>query len=258
MNEMYKNETMEDSLENADLLALLPEERLASETEGQVHLLEKGIICTTDYRAQKRSPFDIVLDATDGFIPLWQENMVLRWTFNTASLSFFQQPETIKSVIRGLLNDAVIAWRDAAPIRFTEFADNSDFEIVVERFPNCSPQGCTLARAFFPDAGRHKLHIFPTMFQQSRKEQVDTMAHEIGHIFGLRHFFAPENETLWASVIFGEHRPFSIMNYGANSELTDTDRNDLKRLYEGVWSNQIRKINGTPIKLFRPFHYLFS
>jgi hypothetical protein len=258
MNDVNKNEKLVDSQNNSNLLAFLPEEQLVYATNEQVHLLDKEIICTTDYRAHKRSPFEIVLDATDGFIPLWAENLVLRWTFNTASLSFFQQPEAVMSEIRGLLNEAILAWGDAAPIRFTESSDNSDFEIVVERLSNCSPQGCTLARAFFPDAGRHKLHIFPTMFQQTRKEQVDTMAHEIGHIFGLRHFFAPENETLWASVIFGEHKPFSIMNYGANSELTSDDRNDLKLLYEGVWSNQIRKINGTPIKLFRPFHYIFS
>lgn len=258
MNEKNKNETMEQKAENSNLLALLPEEQLTDATAAQIHLLEKGIICTTDYRAHKRSPLDIVLDATDGFIPLWAENLVLRWSFNTASLSFFQQPEAIMSNVRGLLSDAILAWGDAAPIRFTETNDNSDFEIVVERLPNCSPQGCTLARAFFPDAGRHKLFIFPTMFQQTRKEQVDTMTHEIGHIFGLRHFFALEKETAWASVVFGEHNPFSIMNYGENSELKEADRRDLKLLYEGVWSNQIRKINGTPIKLFRPFHYLFS
>lgn len=48
------------------------------------------------------------------------------------------------------------------------------------------------------------------------------------------------------------------MNYGNNSELTKDDKNDLKKLYKGVWSKQITKINGTPIKLFRPFHYIFS
>jgi len=258
MNKTKKNETQEQNTENSDLLALLPEEQLAYATEDQIHVLEKGIICTTDYRARKRSPFDIVLDATDGFIPLWAENLILRWSFNTTSLSFFQQPEAVMSQVRSLLGEAILAWGDATPIRFTETSDNSDFEIVVERLPNCSPQGCTLARAFFPDAGRHKLFIFPTMFEQSRKEQIDTMAHEIGHIFGLRHFFAPEHETRWASVVFGKHNPFSIMNYGNNSELTDDDRKDLKLLYEGVWSGQLRKINGTPIKLFRPYHYMFG
>lgn len=240
-----------------DLFALRPEEELAGITESQVHVLGKGVICRTDYRAHKRSPFKIVLDATEGFIPLWEENLVLRWRFNTASLSVFQQSEAVASRIRELLGEAITAWDYAAPIRFDENSDNSDFEIVVKRFPDCDPQGCTLAQAFFPDAGRHQLLIFPTMFEQSRKEQVDTLTHEIGHVFGLRHFFAPELETEWPSVIFGEHKPFSIMNYGNNSELTEVDRRDLNSLYEGVWSGQLRNINGTPIKLFRPYHYLF-
>ena len=45
------------------------------------------------------------------------------------------------------------------------------------------------------------------------------------------------------------------MNYGADSELTDDDKGDLKKLYQSVWSGQLTEINGTPIKLVRPFHY---
>ena len=243
-----------------DLFALRPEKELSSITESQVHVLDKdkGVICRTDYRAEKRDPSRIVLDATDGFIPLWEENRVLRWRFNEASLSVFQQPDAVKSRIRELLGEAILSWEDAVPTRFNENSDNSDFEIVVEQFPDCTPQGCALAQAFFPDAGRHQLLIFPTMFEQSREEQVQTLAHEIGHVFGLRHFFALEFETGSPAVIFGEHNPLSIMNYGRLSDLTDADRRDLRLLYEGVWSGQLKKINGTPIKLFRPFHYLFS
>jgi len=241
--------------DESDLLTLKPADELRGITEVQVQKLQGKIICTTDYRARKKSPLDIVLDATEGFIPLWAKNSVLRWRFNTASLAVFQQPEALKRKIRDLLSHAISAWGNATPIRFIENADNSDFEIVVERNESCTPQGCTLARAFFPDAGRHQLIIFPTMFRQTEKEQVDTMTHEIGHVFGLRHFFAPENETAWPSVIFGEHKPFSIMNYGRNSELTPTDKRDLKQLYESVWNGQLTQINGTPIKLVRPYHY---
>ena len=255
MKDTPKYESREPDVDDRDLLALNGADDLTSSTEPLVHQLKKGIICSTDRRAQPRSPVSIVVDATEGFIPLWDENLVLRWTFNRASLSVFRQPEAVKTRIRELLNTAIAAWEDAVPIRFVENPDNSDFEIVAERNQDCTPQGCTLAQAFFPDAGRHQLFVFPTMFQQTRKEQADTLAHEIGHVFGLRHFFAPDQETRWPSEIFGKHRPFSIMNYGELSELTVTDRSDLKKLYRSAWDGGLTNINGTPIKLVRPFHY---
>jgi hypothetical protein len=243
---------------DGDLLARRDDDEMARVSERGVHVLGKRIICATDYRARKRTRFEIVLEATDGFIPLWADNHVLRWKFNEPSLIPFRNPQAIKSRIRELLAAGIAAWGAAAPIRFTENSDNSDFEIVVEQHESCTPQGCTLARAFFPDSGRHQVFIFPTMFDQTNKEQVDTMAHEIGHVFGLRHFFAPELETPWPSEIFGQHKPFSIMNYGSNSEMTDADRNDLALLYESAWKGNLTKINGTPIKLVTPYHYLHT
>ena len=44
------------------------------------------------------------------------------------------------------------------------------------------------------------------------------------------------------------------MNYGDQSELTESDKSDLKRLYEMVWRGELIDINGTPIRLVKPFH----
>jgi hypothetical protein len=46
----------------------------------------------------------------------------------------------------------------------------------------------------------------------------------------------------------------SIMNYGAQSQLTTDDTADLKRLYQMVWSGDLTKINRIPIKLMKSFH----
>ena len=92
------------------------------------------------------------------------------------------------------------------------------------------------------------------MLEQTRAEQVETLVHEIGHIFGLRHFFANVSENAWPSEVFGEHKPFTIMNYGHHSVLTDDDTADLKRLYETAWSGELTEINGTPIRFVQPFH----
>lgn len=240
--------------DGAGLFALKPDPERDVVTDIQVQRLREGVICLTDYRAQKRSRFDLVVDASEGFIPLWAENQVLRWRFHAGSLEVFQDPVALMTATEELLASAITVWGYAAPVRFSKSDDNPDFEIVIELRDNCNPRGCTLARAFFPDSGRHTLHVFPKMFQQSPKEQVDTLAHEIGHVFGLRHFFAPDVEAQWPSEIFGEHRPFTIMNYGAQSELTDLDRSDLATLYQSAWKGTLTRINGTPIKLFKPYH----
>ena len=224
----------------------------------QVHVFRKKIVCDTERRGfvrpQGRSPLEIVVDASEGFIPLWMKDMTLRWRFRESSLSAFENPAAVRTEVRKLLGEAILAWGDAVPIKFAERSDAWDFEIVMRKNPDCDMNGCVLASAFFPDAGRHQLTIYPTMFEQIREEQVATLVHEIGHVFGLRHFFANISETPWASEIFGVHDNFSIMNYGDESILTDNDKNDLKRLYELAWSGALTHINGTPIRFVRPFH----
>ena len=182
-----------------------------------------------------RSLLEIVVDASEGFIPLWAKDTTLRWRFRESTMKYFKSPAAAKTEIRKLLGEALLAWGDAAPVKFAERTDAWDFEIVMRETDDCDANGCVLASAFFPDAGRHELVLYPKMFTQARQEQVETIVHEIGHVFGLRHFFANVSETAWPSQIFGTHKPFSIMNYGSQSELTADDKADLKRLYQLVW-----------------------
>ena len=92
------------------------------------------------------------------------------------------------------------------------------------------------------------------IFSEPKQEQLETLAHEFGHVFGLRHFFAQIEEKRWRSEIFGKHKPFSIMNYGQKSVMTKWDRSDLKTLYSKAWSLKLTEINGTRIKLVKPYH----
>ncbi|MEO6719016.1 MAG: matrixin family metalloprotease [Ferruginibacter sp.] len=259
-NKQPKIEKNEDKINDA--FRMSKADKPSAEEEFQVHIIAPGIICDTDSRGhvtpQGRSPFEIVVDASEGFIPLWVKNTTLRWRFRKRSLSGFESPALAMEEIRKLFGEALLAWGDAAPVRFTEDDDVWDFEIVVKPADSCNPQGCVLASAFFPDAGRHEFVLYPKMFTQSRKEQVDTFIHETGHVFGLRHFFANISEIQFPSEIFGTHSKFSIMNYGILSELTDNDKSDLKRLYLLVWSGALTAINGTPIRLVKPYNTLAS
>ena len=243
----------------AELLKLKSKKAFFDTKTPLVHRHAHGIICTTDSlgfpTAGNRSPVEIVVDASEGFIPLWDEGMILRWKFDETSLSMFSEPEKLQNYVRELFGEALLRWGEAAPLRFSENSKGWDFKVRVEVDDNCNPNGCTLARAFFPDNGRNDLLLFPKMFSQSRKEQIDTVLHEFGHIFGLRHFFAKIRETAWPAEVYGEHNKFSIMNYGDDSELTKADKSDLATLYDLVWGGELTEINGTDINLVIPHHY---
>ncbi|MFT5819024.1 MAG: hypothetical protein ACI8ZM_000246 [Crocinitomix sp.] len=215
--------------------------------------------CETDSKGFKtpknKAPRDLVLDASEGFIPLWKENVVLRWRFSPNIHHFFDDPKSAMKAIRELFADGLMEWGDSAPVKFAERDDAWDFEINVKH-DDCDYRGCTLARAFFPDGGRHELILFPKLFEQDEKEQIETLAHELGHIFGLRHFFADVKEKAYESTNFGHKEPFTIMNYGHKSTMTENDRSDLKLLYKKVWNNEITAINETRIVTFWPYHIL--
>ena len=223
-----------------------------------VHRYRKHI-CITDSRGfvthRDRSPAAIRVDASEGFIPLWADGVTLRWRFQDRGISqYFADPDRAKAAIQDLFGDALLAWGDAAPVRFKQDNDSTDFELVMRSADDCDNGGCVLAASFFPDAGRHTFEMYPRLFTQSRKEQVDTFIHELGHIFGLRHFFANISETQWPSRLFGRDNPFSIMNYGSMSELTEDDRSDLRRLYRAARSGELTQIDGARIRLVRPYH----
>lgn len=222
-----------------------------------VHLIADGVVCNTEGRGYAtpggKSPAKIVVDASDGFIPLWRAGSTLRWRFRERSFARAADPEGSKAAVLSLLSEALLRWGPAAPVRFTHDDDLWDFEIVLRNAPDCVAGGCVLASAFFPDAGRHKLVIYPTMFEQVAEEQVETLIHELGHVFGLRHFFATVSETAWPAETFGTNSPFSIMNYGAQSILTAADLEDLTRLYRMAWSGALTQINGTPIHFVSPY-----
>ena len=231
------------------------------ELDLESHIYLGNKLCETDSIGHESppiagSPTELAVDATDGFIPLWTRDTVLRWRFQKRSLGIFRDPDAAAAYIRQKFGEGILLWQDAAPVKFKEVKDGDawDFEIVVMANRKCrGPGRCTLASAFFPDGGRHELKLYPNFFEEIEQEQIETMAHEIGHIFGLRHFFANITETRWRSELFGKHQPFSIMNYGNNSFMTDNDRSDLKELYRLVWSRELTHINTTPVHLVAPF-----
>jgi len=201
---------------------------------------------------------EVVVDVSGDRIPLWAPGTTLNWRFDDRSLRRHDDAEAMKRRVRTLFREAIAAWKTAAPVRFQESTRGWDFEIEVRKRSDCDDDGCTLASAFFPSPERQKLLIFPTIFEYDRREQVATLVHELGHIFGLRHFFArtAPDERRFPSLIFGKHSSFTIMNYGSRSRLTAADRRDVARLYEAAWSADAEARIGRQVRLVHAPHSL--
>lgn len=197
-----------------------------------------------------------MVDVYRGKLPLWEPGTTLHWRFDERSLLRHDDPHAMARMVRRLFHEAVAAWQDAAPVRFKESTERWDFEIAVLRRPDCERDLCTLASAFFPLPVRQRLLVYPSLFEFDRDEQLATMAHELGHIFGLRHFFADTDsvELKFPSHHFGSRSRFTIMNYGEKSRLTEADRRDLRRLYQAAWSDDPKAILGKPVKLVSAPH----
>lgn len=234
-----------------------PADQPAPAMEGQFHVMKEGVVCLTDRRGHANptsmSPLDLVLNAPQGAIPLWANDVTLRWRFQEWSFNYFANPAAAMTEVATMFAEAVAAWGTSAPVKFHYDADVWDFEIVMQGTDRCNGAGaCALANAFFPDGGRHPLNLYPFLLTQTRQEMVETLVHELGHVFGLRHFFAHQ-EIGWPYELFGTHNPFTIMNYNEWSVLTPTDLSDLQLLYQTAWSGALTHINGTPIRFVRPY-----
>jgi len=129
-----------------------------------------------------RSVLDIVVDASGGFIPLWDKDTTLRWRFKPKTLRYFKDPHAAGKQIRKLIGEALVHWSPALPVKFKEDNDTWDFQVTIRKGNDCDASGCVLASSFFPDSGRHDLLLYPKMFEEDAQEQLDTVIHELYHI----------------------------------------------------------------------------
>jgi len=74
----------------ASPFALRDEKQAAERKAPHVHILRKGFRCVTDKAGKPvpngRSNLELVVDASEGFIPLWAQGVILRWQFADGTL----------------------------------------------------------------------------------------------------------------------------------------------------------------------------
>lgn len=147
----------------------------ANAAEPRVHKMGPGIVCKTDTkglpRPSNRSPAEIVVDASKGFIPLWAKDVTLRWRFQEQSMAVFQNPDTAKEGIKKLFGDALVAWGNAVPVKFTQRDDAWDFEIVMQASDDCDPNGVCWQAPTFPTAGAMSWFCIQSCSPRARKSK---------------------------------------------------------------------------------------
>ena len=212
------------------------------------------IRCQTDQvgrgQVAKAGNDSLVVDNTDGFVPLWQRGTVLRYKIDIESFQslYANANETIANVERSF-DEAFRSWRFEG-IDMQRNQQSFDFIIHAADTNGDALNGYVLASAFFPSSNLNHFQIHPEAFTMGNG-LVQTLQHEIGHVFGLRHWFYWRESP---AKLFGDQSEKTIMNYGANSVLTDQDRADLQRMYNAVWSGEPNIFgDNTPVVLFDPY-----
>src|SRR5688572_24414263 len=72
----------------------------SADAESLIHIIRPGVVCDTEPRGhvapRGRSRLEIVVDASEGFVPLWAKNTTLHWRFRERSMTYFKRPAAAK------------------------------------------------------------------------------------------------------------------------------------------------------------------
>ncbi|OJJ35397.1 hypothetical protein ASPWEDRAFT_74897, partial [Aspergillus wentii DTO 134E9] len=92
-------------------------------------------------------------------------------------------------------------------------------------------QGSTLARSFFPnDDDLSTVYVYKRAFEPGYVNYMkNVFLHELGHVLGLRHEFAPEQEG--DTVQLGVRNEDSVMSYSFPPEMQKSDESSTKEFY---------------------------
>jgi hypothetical protein len=198
-------------------------------------------ICITEKNA---ASVEAVFDDGQGHIPLWASGQTLTWKYTNDSVFTGITQQKFESDLKA----ALAAW-EWTPVKFIGPKDASaTVDFTVHIFGHMNPQkdqegnilGHVLAMTFMPNEPEKVFNVWQPPSGAGTLQA--TIEHEVGHIFGLRHWFALEKE---GSIVYFRHdpeNPQSIMNYGRDSVLTEKDRTDLKDFYTSVWTGEIKSL----------------
>lgn len=156
----------------------------------------------------------------DGEIPRWRRGSELSYVICVESF-----PAPLSSVVEGSMKAAIGMW-EGVGVSFKQVARNdpATFAVIYEN-RNRNAYACS----FFPNELSRELIIYPPSLQKTNYLS-NILAHEVGHILGLRHEFAHKREKGRPSALFGSENTDSIMNYFDHPEQLQVREQDLEEL----------------------------
>ncbi|KAF2963067.1 hypothetical protein GQX73_g10506 [Xylaria multiplex] len=213
--------------------------------------------CATQQRADGIARAQIGIGK---YIPRWCNGATVTYVILDES---FEKPDDARFTAVKVA-EAISMWKSIG-VKFEQVhrSHPATFQIRYLDLPfNTRPD--VYAEAFFPQDGRGTLFVYELAFQAANMQYLaNILAHEFGHILGLRHDFAGDiickvtGETRESgSVRWGRRNRSSVMNYFTDLRQYSVKKQDLEEL-RSFYDFTEEKYKGRKILKFTPGRYLF-
>ncbi|KAL2826196.1 hypothetical protein BJY01DRAFT_229849 [Aspergillus pseudoustus] len=165
---------------------------------------------------------------SNGVIPRWAR-LDTPQTINFATFANGYPRPGLALLSAAALRDAADKWNKlnlGVKFKWVEKLEEATFVLSY-----AGNQGTVLAEAFFPNENDLSyLNVYSASFEPGTVQFLTNIfLHELGHVLGFRHEFAPELEG--DTVQFGPRNPLSVMGYEFPPDLQKSDEESAEAFY---------------------------
>ncbi|KAH8128036.1 hypothetical protein LI328DRAFT_164427 [Trichoderma asperelloides] len=191
---------------------------------GSTDKAQAKYICTT----QKAGCYELCIGEDDQ-IPRWRYGSEICYIICTESF----ETSGAAALVAAAMKDAISMWGQIHGVKFKEVGRDNPATFRI-KFKKSHNDAGIYATSFLPTTLASSLFVYQKALENAGY-LANILAHELGHILGLRHEFALKKEQYCPSVRFGSKNPQSIMNYHdklSKLQVGEQDREEVAAFYE--------------------------